>query len=198
MRDLWLARNTVIEMLLSRGCSTTQQVVDFPQFSNQFPSADSNPSILNFISSNPLSNSPYAVHFSTDSKLGKSSLERLLHDYSSQSINIVILITPAKLNASCKSYIKNIQIEVEHFLIEQLQLNVTKHVLVPQHRIMNEEEKIELLNKLKTKQENLPVILTSDVVCRYIGGKEGDIIEIKRKSATAGTALYYRRVKEII
>ena len=68
------------------------------------------------------------------------------------------------------------------------------HVLVPEHRILSEEEKKALLDKYKISLNQLPMILSSDPMVKQIGAKVGDVIEIKRKSPTAGEALYYRLV----
>ena len=72
--------------------------------------------------------------------------------------------------------------------------NILKHELVPKHVILNENEKKELIEKLKIKDVNLPKILTNDPVVKSIGAKEGDILKIVRKSPTAGTSIYYRIV----
>ena len=72
--------------------------------------------------------------------------------------------------------------------------DILKHELVPGHVILEEKEKKELLEKLKITTINLPKILTNDPVVKTIGAKEGDVLKIIRKSATAGTSIYYRVV----
>lgn len=72
--------------------------------------------------------------------------------------------------------------------------DILKHELVPEHIILNENEKKELFEKLKIKSENLPKILTNDPVVKAIDAKEGDVLKIIRKSPTAGTSIYYRVV----
>ena len=72
--------------------------------------------------------------------------------------------------------------------------DILKHELVSEHVIVEEKEKKELLEKLKIKTINLPKILTNDPVVKTIGAKEGDVLKIIRKSATAGTSTYYRIV----
>ncbi|MEM5778545.1 MAG: DNA-directed RNA polymerase subunit H [Candidatus Aenigmatarchaeota archaeon] len=74
------------------------------------------------------------------------------------------------------------------------EVNILKHELVPEHMILNENEKKELLEKLKITEKQLPKILTNDPVVKAIGAKEGDILKIIRKSPTSGIATYYRIV----
>ena len=74
------------------------------------------------------------------------------------------------------------------------EFNILKHELVPEHIILKEEEKNELLEKYKIKPKNLPKILTTDPVVKALNAKEGDILKIIRKSKTAGTSIYYRIV----
>jgi len=194
MRELWLTRNTLIEMLTERGYTTSQTTTNYQSFIEQFSSAASNTALLNFVCSK--NNIPLAVHFTSEDKLSKKSLEALASDYSVQGVSTVVLITPNKLNPACKALLKSIKLNFEHFLIEELQFNITKHCLVPKHRIMSEEEQIAFLEKMKCQKVNIPTILTVDPVSRFFGAKPGNIFEITRTSQTTGTALYYRVVRE--
>ncbi|MCD6559541.1 DNA-directed RNA polymerase subunit H [Palaeococcus sp. (in: euryarchaeotes)] len=74
--------------------------------------------------------------------------------------------------------------------------NIFDHELVPEHRILSDEEKAELLKKYNIKLSQLPQIKASDPAVEELGAKPGDIIEIKRKSPTAGIYYYYRIVVE--
>lgn len=193
MKELCLTRNTVIEMVLERGYTTSNKIMDYATFITEYPSVASNPSVLNFIC---MKDQPLAVHFTTEDKLSKKSLEGLSTDYSAQGITDVILITTTKLNPACKVLLKTIKLNVEHFLVDELQFNVTKHNIVPKHKLMTIDEQKDLLKKLKCGIENLPEILTTDPVARFFGAKVGDVFEIRRPSQTAGHALYYRAVRE--
>ncbi|HDD46114.1 MAG TPA: DNA-directed RNA polymerase subunit H [Candidatus Aenigmarchaeota archaeon] len=73
-------------------------------------------------------------------------------------------------------------------------IDILKHDLVPDFRILSENEKKELLERLRVSEDKLPKILESDVIVKRLGAKVGDVLEIKRKSPTAGIALYYRIV----
>jgi DNA-directed RNA polymerase subunit H len=72
------------------------------------------------------------------------------------------------------------------------EFSVLKHELVPEHVILDNNEKKELLEKMKIKPEQLPKILTNDPVVKEMGAKEGDVFKIIRKSAVAGITEYYR------
>ena len=74
------------------------------------------------------------------------------------------------------------------------EFSVLKHELVPEHVILDENERKELLERMQIKPSQLPKILNNDPVVKEIGAKEGDILKIIRKSPVAGTTLYYRLV----
>lgn len=73
-------------------------------------------------------------------------------------------------------------------------IDILKHELVPEHIILSEEEKEELLKRYNISLHQLPKILVNDPVVKAIGAKEGDVIKIIRKSPVAGKAVYYRVV----
>ncbi len=74
-------------------------------------------------------------------------------------------------------------------------LEVEKHVLVPEHRKLSEEEKTEILKKYNVREKKFPRIKKTDPAIKNLNPEEGDIIEIKRESvSTNQTYLYYRVV----
>lgn len=77
---------------------------------------------------------------------------------------------------------------------KEKEINILKHELVPEHRILSKEEKEKFLERFNITARQLPKILITDAVVQQIGAKEGDVLEIKRKSPTAGITLYYRYV----
>ncbi len=74
------------------------------------------------------------------------------------------------------------------------EIDILKHELVPEHRILAEAEKEKILEKFDIAARQLPRIQLSDPVAKRLGAKIGDVLEIKRKSPTAGVSLYYRHV----
>jgi DNA-directed RNA polymerase I, II, and III subunit RPABC1 len=84
--------------------------------------------------------------------------------------------------------------DISFFNINEIQYNVTKHVLVPKHeRITTEEEKAAIKKSLQLGSLlQLPLIHISDPVVRAIGGQINDIIKITRHSADGGEHIVYR------
>jgi DNA-directed RNA polymerase subunit H len=71
---------------------------------------------------------------------------------------------------------------------------ILQHELVPEHRVLTLEEAAEVLRKLGVKPWNLPMISINDPVIRILKAKPGDIIEVRRRSPTAGESVAYRIV----
>jgi len=74
--------------------------------------------------------------------------------------------------------------DVQTFLVSELMYNVTEHVFVPRHTVLNEEESRLFIENNKDKIadiELLPKILTSDPVAKYYNMKPGQIVRIERK-----------------
>lgn len=74
--------------------------------------------------------------------------------------------------------------------------DILKHELVPDHVILSESEVSKVLKKIEAHLEQLPKIKTDDPVVKSIGAKAGDVLEITRKSATAGKFVTYRLVQD--
>ena len=77
--------------------------------------------------------------------------------------------------------------------IKCLQFNILKHVLVPEHRVMEEYEVIDIINKYNiTEKSQFPDISRFDPVAQVIGLRPGQVCEITRASKTAIESKYYR------
>jgi len=73
-------------------------------------------------------------------------------------------------------------------------LNVLDHAMVPDHKIMSEEDVSELLTRYNITTEQLPKIYHDDPAVKEIGANADDVIRIIRASHTAGRAEAYRLV----
>ena len=73
-------------------------------------------------------------------------------------------------------------------------VDVSKHVLIPKHVVLSQNEKADLLTRYNITVASLPRILTIDPAIVSLSAKEGDVIKIQRKSPTAGESTFYRVV----
>jgi len=76
---------------------------------------------------------------------------------------------------------------------------VLEHQLVPEHRLLAEEEANRILKALKITRDQLPKIRKSDPVIQVLEKiegpiQEGRIIRVVRVSGTAGVSEAYRLV----
>jgi len=74
--------------------------------------------------------------------------------------------------------------------------NITRHELVPDHVILTEKEKQQLLTEYHIEPSQLPKMLTTDPVALSIGAESGEIVKITRESYTAKESTAYRLVVE--
>ena len=127
-----------------------------------------------------------------NAKLTSISQNTPIDDYLSNNINIhkiIILKDAAKkvLKQIIHDY-KNSEFFFEHEMLE----DKPAHVLVPEHILLNEEEKLELLDIYNENQ--LKIIYDTDIMARYYGAKIGDIFKIISFSSSSGIAISFRRV----
>ncbi|PIN99824.1 DNA-directed RNA polymerase subunit H [archaeon CG10_big_fil_rev_8_21_14_0_10_43_11] len=72
--------------------------------------------------------------------------------------------------------------------------DILQHDFVPAYRKLEESEITSLLESFSIKRVKLPKLLSSDPIVERLELKAGDVVEITRKSRTAGEAKYYRVV----
>ena len=95
----------------------------------------------------------------------------------------LILITLDKilsetLDEFLDSLYEDFKVFAQVFYIDKLMYDVTEHVLVPKHIIINEEEKSKLLDNLSINNFNqLPIILKNDPVAMYCGAKKNEVMK---------------------
>lgn len=107
----------------------------------------------------------------------------------------IIIIFKEKINNLNIKNLKDFEnINIEIFILKELLFNISKHTLVPKHEIVKDEAEINTIMEtyqLKSKNQ-LPIILKTDPMSRYLDIKSGDIVKITRKSPSAGLAVMYR------
>lgn len=119
------------------------------------------------------------VFFSVFLKLNTSAIKNYIALLQNDNIHHAIIIYNNEITSATKKIIKNLyQIKIELFAKQELQINITKHFLVPKHIQLSVEES----NIIKKKYGvQLPVILKSDPISRYFDFEIGRVIKIVRR-----------------
>ena len=112
-----------------------------------------------------------------------------------QPLRNLILIFKEKINNfNAKNIDDFSEVDLQVFLLKELMYNVSKHSLVPKHIVISEPNEIlSIVNMYNLKNKlQLPIILKTDPIARYLNLKSGHIVKILRPSPTAGISEYYR------
>ncbi len=58
------------------------------------------------------------------------------------------------------------------------EINIQKHILVPHHEIMKQDDVDKLLSTFNVVKGQLPKISTKDPIVKILGAKENDVIKL--------------------
>ena len=83
-------------------------------------------------------------------------------------------------------------VNAEIFNISNFMEDIPSKNYIPEHTLINDEDKKELLDTFSIKE--LGKIYSTDMMARYYGGKINDIFRIKRPNISSGYSIYYRVV----
>jgi len=128
------------------------------------------------------------VFINEDDKLNIQGIKDKISIMNKENAKSCIIIYKATVTSSAKKSLETLEYEFELFALHELQLNITRHRLVPRHTRVLGSEKEELDKNYKGK---LPVILHTDPIARYYSFKRGEYIRITRKDGS----IIYRIVK---
>jgi DNA-directed RNA polymerase subunit H (RpoH/RPB5) len=109
----------------------------------------------------------------------------------------LLVVVKDEVNETLINTVKHIWESENIFIIliplKRLQFNILEHVLVSDHRVLNEAEKIQIKTRYNIVNDNeFPELSRFDPVAQAIGIRPGQVCEIIRPSKTAISAPYYR------
>lgn len=109
----------------------------------------------------------------------------------------LLIVVKDEVNETLINTLRHIWESEKIFIIliplQRLQFNILEHILVPQHRVLSESEKIHIKNLYNIIDDNqFPELSRFDPVAKAIGIRPGEVCEIIRPSKTSITAAYYR------
>jgi DNA-directed RNA polymerase subunit H (RpoH/RPB5) len=132
------------------------------------------------------------IIYCLSSKVKWSELKKMFED--EKPYSLYLCITKEKMSQNNTKMIASLKLNIQIFDIKQLQFNISHHELVPKHEVIRDENEVkDILERfmIKTKFQ-LPIILKTDAMAKYLGLKNGDIVKISRVSPTAGEYIVYR------
>jgi DNA-directed RNA polymerase I, II, and III subunit RPABC1 len=194
-KEWFNVRKTVIEMLQDRGHVIPEDVsiVNFEQFSIKYDTDN-----IDIYINDETKNKKIYIHFNINlnKKFGKSdlveTLKKVVGTYKDENINLILLLREKENSTVTKELEKKQYENVEIFLKKNMIFNITHHVYVPKHIVLNETESEEIVSKFNTPKIKFPKILKTDPVARYFALKSGMMCKILRKSPEVGESVSYR------
>jgi len=111
--------------------------------------------------------------------------------------DILMIVTKDEMNETMSAILKQFWEQDGIFIviqwIKRLQFNILEHSLVPEHRVLNEDELTVVKNRYTILENSqFPEISRFDPVAQVIGIRPGQVCEIIRPSKTAIRSYYYR------
>lgn len=134
------------------------------------------------------------VFFPEDEKVGVKPIKTYTDRMRSESVTNAIMVLRVDITPFAKQAVQEMSdsFRIEHFKESELLVDITQHQLVPEHQVLTQNEKSELLKRYRLKETQLPRIQPNDPVARYYGMKRGQVVKIIRPSETAGRYVTYR------
>jgi len=124
--------------------------------------------------------------------------EDMVETYKMSNFILILSETPSPammhyLQDRDKILQQSMQGHLQIFYKHELKYNPLKHELTPKHEKISKEEGEKLMKDYLIKHKTqMPLILKTDIVSRWLGLKHGDIVRITRYNETSGTYYYYR------
>uniref|UniRef100_A0A7S1ZQK9 RNA polymerase subunit H/Rpb5 C-terminal domain-containing protein n=1 Tax=Trieres chinensis TaxID=1514140 RepID=A0A7S1ZQK9_TRICV len=134
------------------------------------------------------------VFFPEDEKVGVKPIKVYTDRMREEAVSNAVLVLRVDITPFAKQAVQEMSdsFRIEHFKEAELLVDITEHKLVPEHQVLSQNEKQELLKRYRLKETQLPRIQTNDPVARYYGMKRGHVVKIIRPSETAGRYVTYR------
>ena len=193
----WMVYRTVKEMTADRGYTTLlagHTINDQQQF-NEIIVSDGkvDKHAMSFTVFNPVSGKTLMVKFEDEESIGIKPITALRDEMLESRVSHCILVYPKSITSPARKFLeKTVDVRIEQFSEDELVINITRHQLMPHHSLLTLAEKKQLLYDTKLKDSQLPRILATDPMAKFLGAKRGDVIRVVRRSETAGRCLMYR------
>ena len=161
---IYRARRTILQMLRDRGYMVDSTDVDESEegFFEKFTPSPQRDALTLLVQKRDDPTDSIFVFWPMDPKVGVKPIKRYMERMNEEQVKRAIMVVQQNLTAFAKQALSEIQAQegltIEQFQESELLVNITEHVLVPQHMVLTKEEKIILLQRYKMKEGQLPRI----------------------------------------
>ena len=202
---IYNSRKTIIDLMKKQGYN----VDDYANFSisevNSMKTNNQLDMLLEKVEENPVTkrkSKVYIRYHLSKTIRPNSHLQEMIDDlFNLEEIlskdDTLFIVVKEEVNDTMMQELKHIWEKDGIFIvienIKRLQFNILDHTLVPEHRLMNEAETHEVMQKYNIMHvEQFPEISRFDPVARVICLRPGQVCHIVRPSKTSITSDYYR------
>ncbi|KAJ0100609.1 hypothetical protein Patl1_20869 [Pistacia atlantica] len=100
-------------------------------------------------------------------------------------------------------YVLDLSLDLVCYQITDLLINITKHVLKPNHQVLTDQEKDRVLKKYSIEEKQtscalnvtkLPRMLKKDAIARYYGLERGQVVKVTYSGEITESHVTYRCV----
>ncbi len=201
---LYRVRRTILELLRHRGYAIleTPEDLNLPlaTFEQIFATANYNREVLTMLKQKRDNPEDQIYVFFPDEARNKALGVKPIADKATRmerdGVSRALIILQTGLTSYARQAVDKVndggRFRMEVFLENELLVNITQHQLVPEHIVLEPEEKKALLLRYKLKESQLPRIQKTDPIARYFGLVHGQVVKITRPSETAGRYITYR------
>ena len=138
------------------------------------------------------------VFFPHRADVRQEDVQILFEKMQEGSAKNAILVVRGKVTLQAAKSIEIMEKEKQYvmqwFLEYELEVNLTQHNMVPEHRLLSAEEKKTMQERYSLSDDQISRIQLDDPIAKYYGAKVGQVFKIVRSSQTAGRYVSYRIV----
>jgi len=193
---LFRVYKTVSAMLHKRGYMVPRELLEMTPaaFINKFSDQPSRDTLTMLVEKDDDETNQLFVFFPDDEKVGVRPIKVLTDRMKDEGVHRSVLVLRADITPLARQAVQELSdsFRIECFKESDLLVDITEHCLVPEHQVLSESEKRDLLKRYRLKETQLPRIQTNDPVARFYGMKRGQVVKIIRPSETAGRYVTYR------
>lgn len=135
------------------------------------------------------------AHWLLENKLGIGTLRGLLTEHQDGHLGCIIVICAEGATSFTEKRIREMGVasSVSVFKTIEMKKNITKHILVPEHKLCTDEEVERLKETHNIKHvADFPVLYDNDPVAKYFNFRPKDVIRITRIHGKQELSYYYR------